>query len=416
MYVVEYIQNKDTFSSEEEFKVHTKIYPLVPGFVSVAWYIEIPNLKSRVSEFKKSGDSTAIEATQSVKRRGQHILISDHGILLLSGVLCDRQKMALPTEEDSVLDMLDKDELVVSKEVGIVKGRQIIYFRRTFGHLHVSKEMKKDHITYIDHVTLDLINARCFESKQPPRRATHKQPSSFNKRKRTRSTDSSRSSRSNCSFYMECNETPPVKQEKTPSTAPKSHKSTEQNTPQLPVEQEHPSMQLTQENLSALSEGHNSQAGPRTHRTSRSNPDLERNHHNGVQIMKSTDGNSEVKAAPGKRSHSRTGRVIPLYSAESDPGVDPGFASRRCDVSSSNSGRRSSISSLTSISSGTSSLSKSKDSFHLNVGHHDVRVRYGSSRKHPASSSNDDKETIVNINVRGSKYPPKPKRTAGMVV
>ncbi|KAF7915818.1 uncharacterized protein EAE98_009308 [Botrytis deweyae] len=48
-------------------------------------------------------------------------------------------------------------------------------------------------------------------------------------------------------------------------------------------------MPLTQENLSAGSEGHNSQAGPRTHKSSRSNPELKRNHRNGVQIMKSTD-------------------------------------------------------------------------------------------------------------------------------
>ncbi|TGO69407.1 hypothetical protein BOTNAR_0011g00230 [Botryotinia narcissicola] len=398
----------DTFSSEEKFRVYTKIYPLVPGFVLVAWYIEIPNLKSRVSESKKSGGSTAIEATQSVKCRGQHILISDRGILLLSGVLCDRQKMALSTEEDSVLDMLDKDELVVSKEVGTVKGRQIVYFRKTFEDLRVSEEMKKDHTTYIDHVTHELIDAHCFKPKQqPPRRATHKQPSNFNKRKGTRSADSFRSSRSNRSFDMECNEVPPVKQEKTPSAAPKSHKSTEQNTTQVPVEPDHPSMPLTQENLSAHSEGHNSQAGPLTHRSSRSNPDLERNHHNSVQIMKSTDGNNEVKAAPSKRSHSSKPRVVFLYSAKSDPGVDPESASRRSDMSSSNSGRRSSIASLNPRPSGPSSLSRSKDSFHLNVRHHDVNVSYGSSRKHPASSSDDDKETIVNIKLKGPKYPSK---------
>ncbi|TGO62197.1 hypothetical protein BCON_0021g00090 [Botryotinia convoluta] len=315
------------FSSEEEFKVHTKIYPLVPGFVSVAWYIEIPNLKSGVSKIRKSGDGTAIEATQSLKRRGQHILISEHGILLLSGVLCDRQKVTLSSEEDNEYNMLDKDELVVSKEVGIVKGRQVVDFRRTFEHLHVSKEMKKDHTTYIDLVTHDLIHARCFELKQPPRRATHRQPSNFNKRKRTRSADSSRSSRSNRSFYREYIEVPPVKQENTPSAAPKSHKSTEQHISQAPVEQEHPIMPLTQENLSAVSEGHNSQAGPRTHKSSRSNPDLERNHHNGVQVMKFTDGNSEVEAAPSKKSHLRTGRVIPLYTAESDPGLDPRITS-----------------------------------------------------------------------------------------
>ncbi|KAF7906024.1 hypothetical protein EAF00_000303 [Botryotinia globosa] len=406
----------DTFSSEEKYRVYTIIYPLVPGFVLVAWYIEIPNLKSRVSESKRSGDSTAIEATQSVKCRGQHILISDRGILLLSGVLCDRQKMALSTEEDSVLDMLDKNELVVSREVGTVKRRQIIYFRKTFEDLRVSEEMRKDHTTYIDHVTHELIDAHCFKPKQQPqRRATHKQPSNFNKRKRTRSAGSFRSSRSNRSFYTECNEIPPVKQEKTPSAAPKSHKSREQNTPQVPVEQEHPLMQLTQENLSAHSEGHNSQAGPRTDRSSRSNPNLERDHHNGVQIMKSTDGNSEVKAVPSKRSHSITPRVVPLYSAKSDPGVDPESASRRSDMSSSNSGRRSSIASLTPRPSGPSSLSRSKDSFHLNVGYHDINVRYGSGRKHPASSSDDDKETIVNIIVKGPRYPSKSKRTAGMV-
>ncbi|KAF5878698.1 uncharacterized protein Bfra_000865 [Botrytis fragariae] len=404
------------FSSAEEFKVHTKIYPLVPGFVSVAWYIEIPNLKSHVPEIRKSGDSTAIEATQSVKRRGQHILISEHGILLLSGVLCDRQKMILSTEEGSVLDMLDKDELVVSKEVGIVKGRQILYFRRTFERLHVSKEMNKDHTTYIDHVTLDLIDARCFELKQSPRRATHRQPSDFNKRKRTRSVDSYRSSRSNRSFYREYNEVPPVKQEKILSATPKSHKSTEQHISQAPVEQEHPTMQLNQENLSALSEGHNSQAGPRTHRSSRSTSGLERNHHNGVQIMKSTDGTSEVKAAPSKRSHSRTGRVIPLYTAESDPGLDPEFASQRSDMSSSNPGRRSLIAPSTSRSSDTSSLSRSGGKLNLNVTGRNFHVLDGSGRTHPAPSSDGDNETLLHIKITKPKKRSRTKHTAGMVV
>ncbi|TGO27443.1 hypothetical protein BPAE_0042g00560 [Botrytis paeoniae] len=398
------------FSSEEEFKVHTKTYPLVPGFVSVAWYIEIPNLKSA------SGDGTAIEATQSVKRCGQHTLISEHGILLLSGVLCGRQKMTPSTEEDSVLDMLDKDELVVSKEVGIFKGRQIIYFRRTFEHLRVSKDMKKDHTMYIDLVTGDLIHKHCFESKQPPRRATHRQQSNFNKRKRSRGAESFRSSRSNYSFYKEYNEVPPVKQEKASSAAPILHRSTEQHAPRAPAEQEHPIMPLTQENLSAVSEGHNSQAGPRTHRSSRLNPDLERNHHNGVQIMKCTDGNSEVKAAPSKRSHSRTRRVIPLYTAESDPGLDPEFASQRSDVSSSNPGRRLSIASSTSRSSDTSSLSRSGGRLNLNVTGRNFHVLDGSGRTHPAPSSDGDNKTLLHIKITKSKKRFRLNRTAGMVV
>ncbi|KAF7958443.1 hypothetical protein EAE96_001991 [Botrytis aclada] len=284
--------------------------------------------------------------------------------------------MTPSTEEDNKQDMLDKDELVVSKEVRMARGRQIIHFRRTFEHLHVSKEKKKDHTT-------------------------------------SRSTDSSRSSRRNHSFYEGASEVPPVKQEKASSTAPKSHKSTKQQASQAPAEQEHPIMPPTQENLSAVSKGHNSQAGPRTHKSSHSNPDIERN---GVRLMKSTDGDTAVKVAPCKKSNSRAPRVISLYSAGSDPGLDPDFASQRSDVSSSNSGGRSSTASSISRSSDTGSLSRSKNSFHLNVGRHNVNVRYGSGRTHPAPSSDDDKETIFNIKIKESKRRSRPNRTAGIVV
>ncbi|KAF7913831.1 uncharacterized protein EAF01_000237 [Botrytis porri] len=210
----------NTFSSEEEFK-----------------YIDILNLKSSVPKFKKSRDSTAIEATQNLKRREQHILISEHGILLLSGVLCDGQKVAPSSEEDNEHDMLEKDELVVSKEVGIVRGRQIVDFRRTFEHLPVSQEMKKDHTMYIDFVTHDLIHAHCFEPKYSPWRATQRRHSNFIKRKRgTRSANSSRHSWSNVSFYKEYNQAPPLKQEKTTSAAHKLHKSIEQHISQAPAE------------------------------------------------------------------------------------------------------------------------------------------------------------------------------------
>ncbi|TGO90842.1 hypothetical protein BPOR_0049g00220 [Botrytis porri] len=212
----------NTFSSEEEFKVHTKRYPLVPGFVLVAY---------SVPKFKKSRDSTAIEATQNLKRREQHILISEHG------VLCDGQKVAPSSEEDNEHDMLEKDELVVSKEVGIVRGRQIVDFRRTFEHLPVSQEMKKDHTMYIDFVTHDLIHAHCFEPKYSPWRATQRRHSNFIKRKRgTRSANSSRHSWSNVSFYKEYNQAPPLKQEKTTSAAHKLHKSIEQHISQAPAE------------------------------------------------------------------------------------------------------------------------------------------------------------------------------------
>ncbi|KAF7913832.1 uncharacterized protein EAF01_000238 [Botrytis porri] len=175
-------------------------------------------------------------------------------------------------------------------------------------------------------------------------------------------------------------------------------------------------MPLTQENLRAISKGHNKQAGPRTHKSSRSNPKIERNPHNGIQTLKSTDKNHEAEAASSKRSHSRTGRIKPLCSAASDPGLDSEYVSQRSDMNSSNPGRRSSIASSMSRYSDTSSLDRSRDSFHVNVGHHDVHVRYGSGRTNSATSSDDGNETLVHGKIKKAKERSRSKRTAGMVV
>lgn len=134
----------------------------------------------------------------------------------------------------------------------------------------------------------------------------------------------------------EYNEAPPAKQDISPFTAPKLHKSAEQS-PQIPAQQEHAPTPLTAENLSAISGGHKTQITSRTHRYKGSGagisasagagpgPEIERIHRHGMDIINSTaDENSEmeVPASAPKRPHpTRSGRKLPLYGEDADPGT-----------------------------------------------------------------------------------------------
>ncbi|TEY76464.1 hypothetical protein BOTCAL_0058g00110 [Botryotinia calthae] len=376
----------DIFSSSEGFKLYIKTYPLVPGFVLVGWYIEIRNLKSDLPNFRNSQHGAATEAIQSLEHGGQQIIFSDHGILFLSGIL--------RSEKYYEKVMLKRDRHIVSEEVGIVRGDPIIAFRRAFEHLRIDEGMEQNHRTYIDFINHDLTKAGCLELKHHQWQAAHGRSSDSNRRKRPRHVHSSKCSRRKGSSYKECDEVPAVKQEKARSAASRSHKSTRQHAPQVPVEQEYPIMPLTEENLSAVSERYNSQVGSQTHRRRR-----------------------EVEATLSRKSRLKVGGVITLHGAESDPGVESRYPSPRSHTRSissdsytlSDSGTRSSTTSTTSSlsrSSYTSSRSRSKDTLNLDIAGREVHMLFGPGRTHPPPASDDD-ETVYNIKVRERKKRPE---------
>ncbi|KAM0129735.1 hypothetical protein ACHAO1_008336 [Botrytis cinerea] len=373
----------DIFSSSDGFKLYIKIYPLVPGFVLVGWYVEIPNLKSDLPNFRNSRHGTATEAIQSLEHGGQQIIFSDHGILFLSGIL--------RSEKYYEKIMLRRDRHIVSEEVGIVRGDPIVAFSRAFERLRIDEDMEQDHTTYIDLVNHDLTKSGCLELKHHQWQASHGRSADFNRRKRPRHAHSTKCSRRKGSSYKECDEVPAVKQKKTRSAASRSHKSTQRQAPQVPVEQEHPIMPLTEKNLSAVAESYDSQVGAQTHKSRR-----------------------EVEATPSKKSRPKSGGAITLHGADSDHGVESRYPSPRSrarsvssdSYTSSDSGTRSSTTSSSSRSSYTSSRSRSKDALNLDIAGREVHVLFGSGRTHPPPAS-DDGQTVYNIKVREQKKRPE---------
>ncbi|KAF7879041.1 hypothetical protein EAF04_000241 [Stromatinia cepivora] len=419
------------FGSNRKFEVYTNTYPLIPGLVLVGWYIKIPNLKRGMPDIQNSGDATAIEATQELvlRRSGQHIRIGKHGILLLSGMLYDYQRMKIPTDEDDGPEMCSKDRRVSSTKVGIVRGCQITEFRKTFEHLQMSDDMKKDYTRYINLLARNLIQTGCLE--WPRYWAACKRPSIFDKK--TMGTERAASlnpSRRPYSYgcCKEYNEAPHVQQESVPLAAPKSQNTTDQHTPHVPAQREHHPAPLTLENLSVVSGGHKTQVGPRSHKSRRSGPDIERIHHKGVQVVDSTDKNSDIPAPSTKKPHSKGAKVASLYGEDSDPGSKQRFAPPWHDMNfghtsslssdypaSSDSGLGSSVAPSTSRFFHASSSFKPKARLDLNVGGRDIHVLHGPGRTHKASSD-DGYETEYNIKVRKPKKQPGSNHTAAMAV
>ncbi|ESZ97493.1 hypothetical protein SBOR_2182 [Sclerotinia borealis F-4128] len=413
----------EKFSSNRKYEVYTNTYPIAPGLVLVGWYIKMTTLKSSLLNIQNSEDATAIEATQELvlKRGGQHIRIGKHGILLMSGILYDYQRMKSPTDEDFGSETRSKDRRVLTKKVGIVRGCQITDFRETFERLQISEEMKKDHTKYINLVARNLIQTGCLE--WPRYLAACKRPSVFDRKTiETERAISPKPSRRPHSYdcCKEYNEIPPIQQDKVPSAAPKSQKTTAQITPQAPAP-------LTLENLNVVSGGPKTQIGPRTERSKRPGPDIERIHHHGVQTMSPTDGNSDIEAPPTKKPHARGARSIPFYGEDADPGTKPRFPSPWCDMNfahkpspssgyppSSDSRLGPSVASSTSKSSHASSSSKLKARFNLSVFDRDIHVLHGPGRTHDKSASGDGYETEFNIKVRRPKKQPQPAHTTGV--
>lgn len=409
----------DIFSSNKKFDVYTNIYPLVPGLVLVGWYIKIPNLIGSMHRIKNSEDATAIEATQerAFKHNGQHIRIGKHGILLLSGMIYDIKRIGLPSDKDFGSEKRHKDRRIVSEKVGIVRGCQIVDFRKTFERFKILEEVKKDHTRYINLIARDLIEGGYLEWRR--REAAGKRPSIFDKQtiEAQRATSIMPSRRPHSyGCCKEYNEAPPPQQNKVVPAAPKSHKTVDQNNPQALIQPEQQVTPLTEENINAVPGVDQTQVGPRSYRSKHSGSDIERIHHKGVQIMNSTDGNSDIDDPPVKKHHSKAGRVISLYGEDSDPGTnskrkyhhDGSFMNTTHKSSlppapppSSDSGYGSSVSSSTHKSSHAPRSIKRKAKFTLDLTNtnHDSHILQGSGRTHKPSSDDGD-ETVYNIKVR----------------
>ncbi|CAD6441619.1 6a60ad9e-f1c4-447c-8c08-589766b8a816 [Sclerotinia trifoliorum] len=402
----------ETFSSNRKFEVYTNTYPLIPGLVLVGWYIKIPNLKSGMPDIQSSGDAAAIEATQELvlRRSGQHIRIGKHGIMLLSGMLYDYQRMKLSTDEDDGREMRSKDRRVSSTKI--------------------SEDMKKDHTRHINLLARNLIQTGCLE--WPRYWAACKRPSIFDKKTiETERVTLLKPSRRPYSYgcCKEYNEAPPTQQEKVPPGPSKAQITIDQQTPQISAQQDHHMAPLTLENLSVVSGGHKTQVCPRSHKSRRSGTDIERVHHKGIQTADSADKKIDIQAPSTKRPHSRRAKVISLYGEDSDPGSSKQrFAppwhdmhfSRKSSISSdypatSDSGLGSSVASTTSRFLHASSSFKPKARLDLNVGGRDIHVLHGPGRTYKPSSD-DGYETEYNIKVRKPKKQLGPNHVAAMAV